>query len=128
MLFEVLKYNLCYEDELMNLIQEEGEDWSIYWKEPNASKYRESLEQSITYIALADGKVCGYSRSLKDSLFVYVCDLLVSGMYRGNGLGRKLLECVQKEYTDHVIYVMSGNDEYYEKIRCEKEGSIFLFQ
>ena len=128
MLFEVLKYNLCYEDELMNLIQEEGEDWSIYWKEPNASKYREALEQSITYIALADGKVCGYSRSLKDALFVYVCDLLVSGKYRGNGLGRKLLECVQIEYPDHVVYVMSGNDEYYEKIRCQKEGSIFLFQ
>ena len=70
MMFEIKKYERKYEDELMELIKAEGEDWAVYYKEPNASKYRKSFEQSITYIALAVGKVCGYSRSLKDTFFM----------------------------------------------------------
>lgn len=30
--------------------------------------------------------------------------------FRGNGLGRKLMECVQKEYPECPAYIMSGND------------------
>lgn len=127
-MFKIIKYNPYYENKLMELIKQEGEDWSIYWKEPNASKYRKSFEQSITYIALYDEKVCGYSRSLKDSLFIYVCDLLVNEEYRGNGLGKKLMKCLQEDYPDYSIYIMSGNDEYYKKNNCKKEGSIYLLK
>ncbi len=63
---EIIKYDRKYEDEFMSLIKKEGEDWEIYWKEPNATLYRKSFEQSITYLALVDGKVCGYSRSFFD--------------------------------------------------------------
>lgn len=127
-MFEIIKYNKTFEDELMSLIKKEGDDWAIYWTEPNASKYRESLSTSITYLALADGKVCGYSRSLKDALFIYVCDLLVSKSFRGNGLGKKLMDCLTEEYPELPVYIMSGNDEYYKKINCKKEGSIYLLK
>ena len=127
-MFEIKKYERKYEDELMELIKAEGEDWAVYYEEPNASQYRKSFEQSITYIALADGKVCGYSRSLKDTLFIYVCDLLVNEKYRGNGLGEKLMNCLKQEYPDYPVYIMSGNDEYYKKIQCRKEGSIYLLK
>lgn len=127
-MFKIKKYTPEYEDELMELIRQEGDDWKIYWEEPNASKYRKSFEHSITYIALANDKICGYSRSLKDELFIYVCDLLVNNKFRGNGLGKKLMQCLQDDYPEHQIYVMSGNDEYYQKINCKKEGSIYLFQ
>lgn len=127
-MFEIVKYKPCYEDELMNLIKAEGEDWSIYWREPNASRYRKSFENSLTYLALSDGKVVGYSRSLVDALFIYVCDLLVNEKYRGNGLGNRLMSCLKDDYPELPIYVMSGNDEYYEKIKCHKEGSIYLLK
>lgn len=127
-MFEIVKYEPKYEDELMELIKSEGDDWSIYWTEPNASKYRKSFEASITYLALADGVVCGYSRSMKDVLFIYVCDLLVNAKYRGNGLGEKLMRCLQEDYPDLPVYVMSGNDEYYSKLGSVKEGSIYLFK
>jgi ribosomal protein S18 acetylase RimI-like enzyme len=127
-LFEIIKYEPRYEDELMKLIKLEGEDWKIYWEEPNASRYRKSFEQSITFLALSNGKVCGYSRSLKDALFIYVCDLLVNKKYRGYGLGEMLMRCLQKEYPEYPIYIMSGNDEYYSKIDCIKEGSIYLLK
>lgn len=125
-MFEIRKYTSKYENELMELIRREGDDWRIYWEEPNALRYRKSFERSITYIALSDGKICGYSRSLKDALFIYVCDLLVNEKYRGFGLGKKLMECVQNEYPDFPVYVMSGNDEYYQKTGAKREGSIYL--
>lgn len=127
-MFEIIEYAPCYEDELMELIRQEGEDWRIYWEEPNAARYRKSFADSITYLALADGKVCGYSRSLADALFIYVCDLLVNEKYRGNGLGEKLMRCLQQAYPDRPVYVMSGNDAYYQKINCRKEGSIYLLK
>lgn len=112
----------------MDLIRREGDDWKVYWEEPNASKYRKSFDKSLTYIALADGKICGYSRSIKDELYIYVCDLLVNKDFRGNELGKKLMQCLQNDYPDHPIYVMSGNDAYYQKLGCKKEGSIYLFE
>lgn len=127
-MFEIRKYTPEYENELMNCIRREGQDWQVYWEEPNASKYRKSLEQSITYIALAGDEICGYSRSLKDALYIYVCDLLVNEKYRGHGLGKMLMRCLQDEYPNHPVYVMSGNDAYYEKIGAKKEGSIYLLQ
>ena len=125
-MFEIKKFTPEYENELMDLIKREGDDWKVYWEEPNAARYRKSFEQSITFIALSDGIICGYSRSIKDALYIYVCDLLVNKEYRGNGLGRKLMQCLTVEYPDYPVYVMSGNDEYYRKIGAKKEGSIFL--
>lgn len=127
-MFKIVKYNSTYEDELMKLIRNEGEEWEIYWKEPNEAKYRKSFEKSVTYLALADERVCGYSRSLVDTLYIYVCDLLVNVEYRGNGLGKMLMDCLKDEYPDLPVYVMSGNDEYYNKIGCKKEGSIYLLK
>lgn len=127
-MFEIVKYTEMYEDEVMDVIRREGEDWKVYWEEPNASKYRKCLRQSVTYVALADGKVCGYSRSLPDALFIYVCDLLVNKEFRGNGLGEKLMRCLQQDYPDLPVYIMSGNDEYYKTISCVKEGSIYALK
>lgn len=123
---EIIRYSPEYEAELMELIKQEGDDWRVYWEEPNASRYRKSFEKSITYIALSDGKICGYSRSLMDVLYIYVCDLLVNERYRGQGLGRGLMQCLREDYPDYPVYVMSGNDEYYRKIGAKKEGSVFL--
>lgn len=125
-MFEIIKYSPEYASELMELIRSEGEDWRVYWDKPNASKYKASFENSIIYLALANGKVCGYSRSLLDALYIYVCDLLVNAEYRGNGLGEKLMTCLKRDFPEHDVYVMSGNDLYYQKLGCKKEGSIYL--
>lgn len=36
------------------------------------------------------------------------------------------MHCLNDEYPNYPIYVMSGNDEYYQKIEAKKEGSIYL--
>ena len=120
---KIRKYNptLDYEN-LMKLIQSEGEEWKDYLN-PN---YRKVLENSITYVALIEDELCGYSRSLSDSgLFVWVIDLLVNKNRRGLSIGKTLMECILTDFPDIDVFVMSDVDTYYDKLGYEKEGSIF---
>ena len=112
-------------EKLLKVIESEGEEWKEYQK----AGYRESLEQSLTYVAYADEKLCGYSRSINDFGFcTWVIDLLVHKKYRGNSIGRKLMECIAVDLPGQDIYVMSGVDEYYEKLGYRKEGTIFKIE
>lgn len=120
---KIRKYNpnLDYEN-LMQLIQSEGEEWKDYL----APTYRQALENAITYVALIDEELCGYSRSVSDSgIFVWVIDLLVDKNRRGMSIGKKLLECISTDYPGVDVYVMSDVDPYYEKLGYKKEGSIY---
>ncbi len=124
---QIRKYNKQLDEKkLMSLLESEGEDWACYWAEDVCKKYKNSLENSITYVAYEGESLCGYSRSLDDfGFYIYVCDLLVAPQYRGRNIGRQLMECIYKDYPKHVVYVMSDVDEYYIKQGYKKEGSIF---
>lgn len=124
---EIRRYNKETDEErLMSLLKEEGEDWSCYWADEFSEKYRADLESSITYVACEDGTLCGFSRSLDDcGFYIYVCDLLVRAGHRGKNIGRRLMECIYKDYPDRIVYVMSDVDEYYEKQGYRREGTIF---
>jgi ribosomal protein S18 acetylase RimI-like enzyme len=114
------------EEKLMLLIKNEGQDWSCYWADEFSAKYKAALHNSITYVAYEGSVLCGYSRSIDDcGFYIYVCDLLVKPEYRGKNIGKKLMECIYKDYPDRIVYVMSDVDEYYEKQGFRREGSIF---
>ncbi len=114
------------ENKLMNIIKQEGEDWSEYISPAGSTKYKAALEKSITYVAYEGDVLCGYSRSIDDcGFYIYICDLLVAPKYRSKGIGRKLMECIFEGYPDHTVFVMSDVDEYYKKQGYKKEGSIF---
>jgi N-acetylglutamate synthase-like GNAT family acetyltransferase len=49
-------------------------------------------------------------------LYMYVCDLLASPLYRGQYLGKQLMLCIQKDFPEHSIYVMFDEDGYYDKV------------
>lgn len=112
------------ETSLMAMIK--AEDGWDYADGAHAESYKRALETSITYVAYMDNDLCGYSRSLSDGyLYLIVCDLLVKPTFRGRDIGRALMECLYQDYPDYTAYVMSGVDEYYEKLEYKKEGSIF---
>ncbi|MEQ9265828.1 MAG: GNAT family N-acetyltransferase [Balneolaceae bacterium] len=120
---KIRKYNptLDYEN-LMKLVQSEGEEWKDYLN----PIYRKVLKNSITYVALIGEELCGYSRSLSDSgLFIWVIDLLVNKNRRGLSIGKRLMECILIDFPDIDVFVMSDVDPYYDKLGYEKEGSIF---
>ena len=114
------------EDKLMKMIEAEGKEWACYSDESVSDKYRLALDNSITYVAYEGDRLCGYSRSIDDcGFYVYVCDLLVTPMYRRRNIGRKLMECIYTDYPNHIVYVMSDVDEYYKKQAYKREGSIY---
>lgn len=120
---EIRKYNPSIDyDGVLALVRSEGSEWKDYVK----PTYRRALEQSITYVAVIDGEICGYSRSINDSkLFIWVIDLLVHIDNRGYSIGKQLMECIHNDYPNMDVYVMSDVDEYYAKLGYKKEGSIF---
>lgn len=126
MKIEIKKYDHSKEyTELLEILKSEGEEWKDYFD----SKYQEVLKQSITYVAYADNELCGYSRSINDcGLYIWVIDLLVDNRFRGNSIGKKLMECLLTDYPGQEVFVMSDVDRYYEKLGYSKEGSIFKIE
>ena len=117
------------EARLMQMIRDEGEDWSCYWADEVKDKYKAALKDSITYVAAEGDEICGYSRSIDDcGYYIYICDLLVKPSHRGKSIGRMLMECVNNDYPDRIVYVMSDVDEYYIKQGYVREGSVFCVQ
>ena len=112
------------EKALMKMIENE-EGWD-YANEDRSETYKNALEKCISYVAYEGDILCGYSRSVYDnSFYIYVCDLLVKSPYRGQETGKKLMECIVRDYPELTVYVMSDVDIYYEKLGYKKEGSIF---
>jgi ribosomal protein S18 acetylase RimI-like enzyme len=111
---------------VLKVIISEGEDWSCYSSNESKEKYKHALNNSITFVAIDDEELCGYSRSINDNgFYIHVCDLLVHKDHRGKEIGRKLMEILIDEYPDCEIFVMSDVDDYYQKLAYKKEGTIF---
>lgn len=119
-------YSLNDENNLFEMIKNEGMEWKDYWGESNIEKYKIALLNSITFVAYDGDELSGYVRCRDDDGFgVYIYDLLVKKSKRGNNLGRKLMEYVFSEFPNDKLYVMSDVDEYYKKQGYLWEGSIF---
>ncbi len=120
---EIRKYEQHKDYEgLLAMIRLEGQEWKEYFN----PKYQLVLKNSLTYVALSDQKICGYSRSIDDSgLYIWVIDLLVDKEYRGNLIGKKLMERLHSDFPDQDVFVLSDVDEYYQKLGYSKEGSVF---
>ncbi len=122
----IKKYSTADEISLFDMLREEGDEWSVYYGEEGYDKYSKALESSITYLAYEDRILCGYARCREDDGFgVYVYDLLVRKTYRGNQIGKLLMEQACRDFPDQPVYVMSDVDVYYEKLGYSKEGTIF---
>lgn len=114
------------EEKLMRMMEEEGEEWADYWGLEGAAKFKLALQQSITHVAYEGGELGGFTRSLDDCGFnILVMDLLVSQPYRGQNIGRKLIDRICKDYPEHEMYVLSDNDGYYERQGYPKVGTVY---
>ncbi len=123
---EIRKYSKNDEAVLMRMIEDEGQEWKCYSAVDVSEKYKNLLENSMTYVAYYGDTLCGYSRSINDGdFYIYICDLLVTKRFRGQNIGRKLMECVCADYPSQIVFVMSDIDEYYIKQGYQREGSIF---
>lgn len=125
----ISKYCLRDTNKLFQMMKNEGTEWQTYYSEPTCNKYKEVLEQSITYLLFDDEIVCGYIRCRRDGDFgLYILDLLVDKEYRGQRLGKQLIDKVAEDYPDDIVYVTSDADPYYEKQGFVKVGSVLCLK
>lgn len=111
---------------LLDLLYDEGEEWTDYHNQNGREKLIRALASSIAYLAYEGNIVIGYIRAREDDGFgVYIYDLLVRKSYRGHNIGKQLMEHIASKYLDQTIYVMSDVDNYYEKVGYQRVGSIF---
>ena len=122
----IRRYKKSDEIKVMQIIELEGDEWDCYSASDVSEKYKKALKNSLTYVACENEELCGYSRSLNDNdFYIYVCDLLVTPKFRGQNIGRQLMECIYNDYPDVTVYVMSDVDGYYKKVGYNREGSVF---
>lgn len=122
---EIREYINSDETDLFEMMRNEGGGWLNTCAEDVIDKYKTALINSITYVAVEDGYICGFIRCRDDDGFgIYILDLLVNKDYRGKQFGRKLIETICNLYPKDTVYVTSSVDEYYERIGCVREGSV----
>jgi hypothetical protein len=120
----------CYKEDLfeklIELIKNEGDEWSDYTAIHKQKLYLENLRNSICYLLYKNDHLIGYIRAFLDTNYaVYICDLLIDKNHRGNHYGALLINEIKKNYQDLSVYVMSDVDLYYQKENFKKIGSIF---
>ena len=125
---KVLVKHYTRDDEaaLFAVIRSEGSDWEEYYGS-GKERYQTALESSVTYVIYDGDVLCGYCRCREDDGFgIYIYDLLVDKSYRGKQYGHRLIAKVYHDFPDEDVYVMSDVDPYYEKLGCQRAGSIFM--
>ena len=120
----IFRYGRKYEDELITLLEREP-DWNSFTGTETIDIFKSVLLSSETYICISQGKICGYLRALVDGFGIYVSELYVAPAWRNNGFGRELLKKITQEHPSQIVYVLSDEDLYYEKLGYKRVGSIF---
>lgn len=120
----IFKYDKTYESELIALLKKDPE-WNSFTHTGTIDVFKSALLSSQTYICKSQGEVCGYLRALADGFGIYVSELYVAPAFRNNGYGRGLLKELNQNHPDQIVYVLSDEDLYYEKLGCKRVGSVF---
>ena len=118
------RYDKTYESKLIALLKKDPE-WNAFTHTGKIGVFKSALLRSQTYICKSQGKVCGYLRALVDGFGIYVSELYVAPAFRNNGYGKELLKKLKQDHPDQVVYVLSDEDLYYEKLGCKRVGSVF---
>ena len=118
------RYDKTYEAELIALLKQEP-DWDSFTHTETIDVFKRVLLSSPTYICKSQSEVCGYLRALVDGFGIYVSELYVAPAFRNNGYGKELLKALKQDHPDQIVYILSDEDLYYEKIGCKRVGSVF---
>ena len=120
----IFRYDKTYESELIALLEKDP-DWNSFTCKGKIDVFKSALLSGLTYICKSQGKVCGYLRAMVDGFGIYVSELYVAPASRNNGYGRGLLKELKQGHPDQVVYVLSDEDLYYEKLGYKRVGSVF---
>ena len=121
----ISKYQAEDEESLLQAIKLDS-DWDIFTNDKTIDFYKNSLKNSITYVCRHGAEFAGYIRAIHDEgIAVYISELYVVPEWRNQKIGRTLLKQVKKDFPELVVYTLSDEDAYYEKLGYQKIGSVF---
>ncbi|MGD8909752.1 MAG: GNAT family N-acetyltransferase [Chromatiales bacterium] len=121
----ISRYKPEHEHNVLTAIDRDP-DWDLFAKTGTIDSYKNLLMNSVTYVCYDGNEFCGYVRALLDVEFaIYISELYVAPQCRNRKIGRSLLERVKTDYSNLAVYVLSDEDDYYEKIGYKKIGSVF---
>lgn len=120
----IFRYDKRHEPGLIALLGKEP-DWNSFTSDGAIEDFKNALLNSATYVCTSNGEVCGYLRAMVDSFGIYVSELYVAPRHRNRGYGSELLSELKQAYPEQDVYVLSDEDQYYEKLGCRRVGSVF---
>ena len=122
---KISRYTHEHEDALISALGKDP-DWDMFTNEQSVTSYKKRLLESVTYVCLESGVLCGYVRALLDESFgVYISELFVVPGWRNRTIGRSLIKKVKMDFPHLTVYALSDEDAYYEKLGYRNVGSVF---
>ena len=122
---EILRYTREHEDALISVLKKDP-NWDMFTNEQSVTSYKKRLLESVTYVCLENGVLCGYVRALLDDFFaVYISELFVAPEWRNRTIGRTLITKVKMDFGHLTVYALSDEDAYYERLGYRNVGSVF---
>ena len=122
---EIFRYKPEHEDAVISAIKEDH-SWDIFTNERAIDHYKKSLGESITYVCYENGTFGRYLRALlDDGIAIYISELFVVPECRNRTIGRTLIAKVKMEFRHLVVYALSDEDAYYEKLGYRRMGSVY---
>ncbi|AGA57106.1 acetyltransferase [Thermobacillus composti KWC4] len=104
-----------------------------YWANRRPpERIRKSIENSICYGVYDRDNMIGFARVVTDgATMYYVCDVFVLEAYRGQGIGKKLIEIITNAPEfEWMTGILGTRDAHglYERFGFERDGSRFMIR
>jgi predicted GNAT family N-acyltransferase len=104
-----------------------------YWAEDRTDEtILRSVENSICYGIYQSNKLVGFGRVVTDYATVYwICDIIIDTNYRGNGLGKRLMECIMAtKEIEGLQGILATKDAHglYEQYGFVREPEKFMIK
>lgn len=108
---------------------------TTYWaKDRPHDIIEKSLQKSdcIGAFLSEDDRQIGFARIITDDVTMYyLCDVVVDEKYRGQGVGKKMMEAIKNDLKYRPIYGLLGTENahgLYEKIGFVRSGDATLMK
>jgi predicted GNAT family N-acyltransferase len=102
-----------------------------YWADQRSKeKIEESIKNSICFGVYDNEKMVGFARVVTDySTMYWLCDVIIDEEYRGQGLGKKLIQCItEMEELKGIFGILATRDAHglYEQYGFKREPEKYM--